>query len=84
MRLGRLTHNWTQSTNIGFWEINMELLLLERLSLLLLQRFRFNGLFNTCERQFKQAVATQLRVTTTAFNPVTPMSDQDPILNSLH
>ena len=53
--------------------------LLERLSLLLLQRFRFNGLFNTCERQFKQAVATQLRVTTTAFNPVTPMSDQDRI-----
>ena len=57
----------------------MELLLLERLSLLLLQRFRFNGLSNTCERQFKQAVATQLRVTTTAFNPVTPMSDQDRI-----
>ena len=57
----------------------MELLLLERLSLLLLQRFRFNGLFNTCERQFKQAVAIQLRVTTTAFNPVTPMSDQDRI-----
>ena len=57
----------------------MELLLLERLSLLLLQRFRFNGLFNTCERQFKQAVATRLRVTTTAFNPVTPMSDQERI-----
>ena len=55
------------------------MLLLERLSLLLLQRFRFNGLFNTFERQLKQAVTTQLRVTTTAFNPVTPMSDQDRI-----
>ena len=42
----------------------MDSILLERLLLVLLQRLHFKGLFNACGRQYKQAIKTQLRVTT--------------------